>query len=310
MEEITATAGVPAETQQPATAEQAPVVKPAIAPANVFGFAPDSGEPVGAAEELDEESPLADETSPANATPNAENASNAGDAESSPQLDGKPQKRVGEAWFKERERRDREIAQARQEYEQKLSSDPIRQLGQLMIDNIITREGKTPEEAAKIAEERFIAAYAKQEGLTPAQARLDLTSKRLLAQQQPQQPQRLQQPQAETPEALAVERATEIVDELMQMQHPEGFDLDTAMHDSAFTDLLTDYEPRAAVRIYLAETRAKKAPQQIADRLRARQQIPQTMRPQQAIAPEPSYRDMTSAEFFAEKERLMRKQRE
>lgn len=306
-DKITATAADAANTQsQAGTSEQVPAAEPVARPATVFGFGPQDSEPVGAAEDFGENTQTGEDA--------PEEGQNIADAQApGDELNTKPQREIGAYWRKERERRDREIERAKQEFEQKLSGDPIRQLGQLMIDNIASREGKTPDEAAKIAEERFIAAYAKQEGMTPAQARLDLVAKRLLSANAPDKlaPQKpTQQKPAESPddvEAEAEAQAMEIVEELASMRFPGGFDLDVAMQDQSFQNLLIDYGPKAAVRIYAAEQTARQAPQQIADKLRARQQIPQTIRPQQAVSPVPSYRDMSSEEFFAEKERLLKK---
>lgn len=306
-DKITATAASAANMQsQAGTSAQVPAAESVVMPATVFSFGPEDSEPVGAAKDFGEDTQTG-ETAPEEGQDNAP-----GD-----ELNGKPQKEIGAYWRKERERRDREIEKAKQEFEIKLGSDPIRQLGQLMIDNIVAREGKTPDEAAKIAEERFIAAYAKQEGMTPAQARLDLVAKRLLSANTPLSANAPDKPGPQKPaeqpaalddiEAEAEAQAAEIVEELSAMRLPGGFDLGSAMQDQTFQDLLIDYGPKAAVRIYAAEQTARQAPQQIADKLRARQQIPQAMRPQQAVSPEPSYRDMSSEEFFAEKERLLKK---
>ena len=271
------------EEELTAMTEETPVETSEPAEATVFSFAPFEESQVGAGEEAEPD----------------------GDGDQEPEQvepirEMNNQKDVGNAFRKERIRRDKEIEKAKREYEAKLESDPVRQIGQLMVNNIMQREGKSAEEAAKIAEERFIAAYAKQEGLTPAQAKLDLRSQRILE----AQAQREREPEPEPEDRIAG-----IVSELVNMKLPDGMDLNTAMEDDAFKDLLLDPEltPAAAVRIYKAEQDAKKAPQELADRLRARQSIPQSTRPQKAVAPQPDYRHMSSEDFFAEKERLLRR---
>ncbi len=100
------------------------------------------------------------------------------------------------------------------------------------------------------------------------------------------------------------ERARRIAEDLLSARLPEGFDVDAAMGDGAFLDLLTEFPAAAAARVYAAERKAEMAPRQVAALLKARQSVPEPIRPRQAVSPEPDYRGMPSEEFFALKERL------
>ena len=100
------------------------------------------------------------------------------------------------------------------------------------------------------------------------------------------------------------EQARRIVDDLLAVHLPDGFDMDAAVNDEAFRQLLVEYPAAAAVRIYQAEQKVKQAPQQVADRLRARQSVPAPTRPTQSVRPEPNYREMSTEDFFRMKERV------
>ena len=113
-----------------------------------------------------------------------------------------------------------------------------------------------------------------------------------------------EEPAAEhAPEPTAEERAQSIVDDLLSVPVPRGFDMDAAVSDPAFVDLLAEYPAAAAVRIYQAE---HMAPQQVADRLRARQGVPASTRPTQSVRPTPNYKEMSGEDFFKLKERVMK----
>lgn len=114
---------------------------------------------------------------------------------------------------------------------------------------------------------------------------------------QPEEPQE----DAEGPAGSVEEQARRIIDDLRRVHLPKGFDLEAAMQDQAFVDLLEEYPAGAAVRVYHAE---HMAPQQVADRLRARQSVPTSTRPQAAVRPEPNYKEMSSDDFFKMKERV------
>ena len=84
---------------------------------------------------------------------------------------------------------------------------------------------------------------------------------------------------------------------------PEGFDLMEAVHDSAFAQLLNEFEPKAAVRIYAAEKRADEAENSVKTRMseqaRSRSALPKSQRTDRAAAPTPDYMSMTKEAFSA-----------
>ena len=94
---------------------------------------------------------------------------------------------------------------------------------------------------------------------------------------------------------------------LLMMQEegalPEGFDLDEACEDPAFAQLLSEFEPNAAVRIYTAENRAEHAYEEamavMTEKLNARNALPKATRPNRAIAPTPDYQSLSSEAFRA-----------
>ena len=84
---------------------------------------------------------------------------------------------------------------------------------------------------------------------------------------------------------------------------PEAFDLEAACSDPAFAELLQQFEPKAAVRIYAAEAQAENAYAEAMDavmqRLNARNALPKSMRPTRAIAPTPDYMSLSPEAFRA-----------
>ena len=56
-----------------------------------------------------------------------------------------------------------------------------------------------------------------------------------------------------------VEAAEALVEMEQNGELPENFDLSEATQDRAFAELLSEFEPKAAVRIYVAEKRAEDA---------------------------------------------------
>lgn len=105
---------------------------------------------------------------------------------------------------------------------------------------------------------------------------------------------------AENPFASAAEA-------LIAMQQdgelPERFDLEAACADPAFAKLLQEFEPKAAVRIYAAESAAAHAYEQamaaMTERLHARNALPKTTKPNRAVSPTPDYMSLSPAEFRA-----------
>ena len=84
---------------------------------------------------------------------------------------------------------------------------------------------------------------------------------------------------------------------------PEGFDLEAAVKDRAFAELLQEFEPKAAVRIYAAERRAEDAENSVKTRMseqaRSRSQLPKSQRTDRAVAPAPDYMSMSKEAFSA-----------
>lgn len=84
---------------------------------------------------------------------------------------------------------------------------------------------------------------------------------------------------------------------------PEGFDLSEAAQDSAFAELLNEFEPKAAVRIYVAEKRADDAENAVKTRMseqaRSRSALPKSTRTDRAVAPAPDYMSMSKEAFSA-----------
>ncbi len=84
---------------------------------------------------------------------------------------------------------------------------------------------------------------------------------------------------------------------------PEDFDLTEATQDRAFAELLQEFEPKAAVRIYVAEKRAENAENNVKTRMseqaRSRSALPKSQRTDRAVAPAPDYMSMSKEAFSA-----------
>ena len=82
---------------------------------------------------------------------------------------------------------------------------------------------------------------------------------------------------------------------------PEDFDLSEAVKDRAFAELLQEFEPKAAVRIYAAEKRADEAENSVKTRMseqaRSRSALPKSQRTDRAAAPAPDYMSMSKEAF-------------
>lgn len=267
-EEITG-AVVTTENAAPA-AEQ---TTPSIEPATVFGFAPEDSGPEVAVQEQNQEQPA----------PQGNEKPGVTGEDAAPEF---PDERTHKAFEAQRKRYQREM--------ESLRADPAMEVGEQLIRDVMRQDGCSREDAVGKIRQRFIDAYAKRENVGQDAAR------RLMRMQLEEE--RQQTPEEPSPE----ERAHAIVDELVSMETPQGFDMDAAVNDQAFVDLLSKYPPEAAVRIYAAEQRANQAPQQVADMLRARQSVPASTRPQQSVMPEPNFSGMSSEDFFAYKERAQK----
>ena len=100
-----------------------------------------------------------------------------------------------------------------------------------------------------------------------------------------------------------VEAANELIEMEQNGELPEGFDLQAAVQDRAFAELLNEFEPRAAVRIYAAEKRADEAEDNVKARMseqaRSRSALPKSTRTDRAVAPAPDYMSMSKEAFSA-----------
>ena len=76
-----------------------------------------------------------------------------------------------------------------------------------------------------------------------------------------------------------------------------------AAGDPAFAELLGEFEPKAAVRIYAAERRAEEAEEtaktRMSEQARARKALPKSQRTDRAVAPAPDYMSMSKEAFRA-----------
>lgn len=216
------------------------------------------------------------------------------------------QAKVGKAFQKESQRIER---QKQQEFEKKLAADPYRKIGFRMANDLITSKGLTPEQALAEIDNRYYEALAERDGISVALAR------HLYGTQAPSEqmkPTALkaglaedidEETDFESEEEAAAAQAQSIVEELLSMKLPDGFDLEAARNDPEFIELLAENSPKTAVRLYHAEQRAaaateqaEKAPQVVADQLRARSAVPQSTKATAASGP-PDFRRMTPQEF-------------
>jgi len=177
------------------------------------------------------------------------------------------------------------------EYEQKLQSDPVMQIGRDIVEDIMQVTGATREEAIRLANENFVNAVAKRENVSPMIAR---------SLKQRQQPQENKDPDI-------YERAAQIHRDMEKMELPSGFDFEAAKQDIAFAEMLLNMPTEVAVWKYhaqQAEKRAKSAPEEMAERIKARATIPQPMKPQQPVTPKIDFDAMTDEEFFKFEEKV------
>ncbi|MBQ1565818.1 MAG: hypothetical protein IIZ82_06820 [Clostridia bacterium] len=100
-----------------------------------------------------------------------------------------------------------------------------------------------------------------------------------------------------------VEAAEALVEMEQNGELPENFDLSEATQDRAFAELLSEFEPKAAVRIYVAEKRAEDAEKNVKTRMseqaRSRSALPKSQRSDRAVAPAPDYMSMSKEAFSA-----------
>lgn len=191
------------------------------------------------------------------------------------------QKDVGAAFAAER-RRIREMERQRADSMLR-EREPAYNIGNRILQDIMTTKGCTLDEAMQIAEDNFHRAYAAREGVSVNVA------KGLLRQ----------------PQFDAATKAEQIRTEAAQMQMPDGFDFDTAVADEAFAGMLLRMPVADAVELYSmqkrihdAEERATQASQDVAEKLKARQEIPQSVKPQKPVALKVDLAAMSDDEFF------------
>jgi hypothetical protein len=100
-----------------------------------------------------------------------------------------------------------------------------------------------------------------------------------------------------------MEAANALVEMESNGELPEGFDLQEAVRDRAFAELLNEFEPKAAVRIYAAEKRADEAENNVKTRMseqaRSRSALPKSQRTDRAVAASPDYMSMSREAFSA-----------
>ena len=257
-----------------APVESAPTTEE-FKPATVFAFAPEEEEkPVDEATEEVSETVVEEEPSQEVDTP----------------AELKTQKDIDAAFGKEK----RLIAEReRAKYEEKMSKDPLRNLGKLMVDDLMQSKGLSEEDAVQEATDNFLKAIAKREGISPTIA------KKLYGTEIKKEIEAVAGDEATSQES----DAERIVREVNEAPKPEGFDEQTAFNDPEFIQMLTEMPAAAAIRVYHAERKAANAKQDIAEKLMSRQRVPQMTKPQQSASPVVDWTKTDSAAFFAEKER-------
>jgi len=252
------------------------VVTESPAPANVFAFGPEDSSSVdeGNAEPAGEEVQASDEQ-----TVEAEESAEGVDAQQTDQ--DKVNRAIGLEKHRIRE-------QARKEYEQKLSDDPYRYLGKLMADDLMTQKGLSEEEAIKMATDNFMEAMAKRDNVSIG------TARKIYGREAKQFAQQAVNVQSE------IDR---IVADVHSAPKPEGFDEQAAYQDESFLKMLQEMPAEAAIRVWTAERKASQAKQDVAEKLKARQAIPQSIRPQQPVTPKTDWTQVSREDFLKEKER-------
>lgn len=241
------------------------------APATVFEFAPeeDSVEVVDAPQEEVAEADSKEETAPVEEKVKESEDSASGDNSF------KGQKDIGKAFANESKRLERKFAKER-------DADPLRKIGKMFVDDLMSTEGLSEEDAIKKVNSNAIEAFAKRDNVSPNIA------KKLYQQESV--------PQTEE------DRVQELVDEFVALDKPQGWK-DEFYGDPELAELIKEYSPKAALRIYMADKKAQNAPQDIAEKLKARAGVPQSMKPQSTATPKVDWTKVDTKDFLAEKER-------
>lgn len=248
--------------------------------ATVFAFAPEEpAAPVDAGKEatqVNEGAPSAETPAPAPESTVESNEEVDAPAGKQSQTD------VGKAFAAERRR-------IEAKYAKQLEKDPMRVLGKMMVDDLMASGNLTAEEAVQKATENFLAAVSKRDNLPQHVVRR-------LVQQENREPIDNTQDNERT--------VSEIIEKLKDAEKPAGFDEQAAYADEEFHSYLLEMPVDKAIRLYHAEhTAAAQAKQDLAEKMRARQAIPQSIVPQQPAAPVADWTKASREDFLKEKER-------
>jgi len=241
-------------------------------PATVFAFGPE--------DQVDADRDGAELLGGGGEAPEDEQGVN-GDAD---RFDGMENKDIGRAFAEERRR-------IEEKYRRQMDDDPTMRLGRLMVNDLMEQRGISEEEAVETATENFLKAVAKREGISPTVAR------KLYGNE-------VRSEMREAFEEPAVdEKADAIMKDYMSAPKPHGFDESIAENDPEFIQMLTEMPASAAIRVWTAERGTQNARQDIAEKLMARQSIPQMTRSMHTVTPRVDWTKVDSATFRAEKER-------
>ena len=175
--------------------------------------------------------------------------------------------------------------QERRRYEEQMASDPARAAGKRLLEDVMRTQKLSLDQAAALVEESFYRAVAERDNVSPDAVRASFRQEQ--ARRQPDREQR------EDPQAAAARIRGEVAALRQRGRMPEGFNFDESVKDPSFVQLLLEMPVSAAVRVYRAEAKMKAAPLDVAEKLRARQQIPQSERPQQPVTPAVDYNTLT-----------------
>lgn len=163
-----------------------------------------------------------------------------------------------------------------------MMQDPAFVVGQRMLGQIMQSHGTDANGAMKIFEDNYYATLAEQNNVSENVARA------------------IWGKQAEEPrERTEDEQVSAICEEITSANLPEGFAFEEAVKDKHFADLLwrsRENPAELAAHVYHLEKKAAAASQEMADKIRARQAIPQPIKaaPTNTI---PDYWAMSDEEF-------------
>lgn len=184
-------------------------------------------------------------------------------------------------------------AKVRKEFE----TNPAYIFGTKMLNYLMTSKGISFEDAAKFADGQLLQAIAQQENASPAVAKM-LYDRMTQGQDNGR----------DEKNAFDGKKEAEMVrEELGRSNLPEGFDFDTEAGNEEFAQMLIMARrnpTEMAIRAYHAERQAKNAPAEVAEKLKARMTIPQSMKTQQPVTPKIDFDNMSDEEFDRFEERV------